>query len=373
MSSRALVAVLLVACSDDVEAPPPPPPPGCPLPTDNLSVVEIRSEYESSMYALMSDGSLWCWGPDVTGMCGGGHFYHPVKSSHECLTTMDSGDSQVAVDGWGRAVGWGSFVEVKFDGRDPAEIFQPVEPLADMLFHSSELAVALDGEGRVWMWGDEQIGPDLNEFAHHEELTQIAFSGPAASVAGALSVCAILEDGDVECVGDNRNGQLGFTAGWISSPTKIEVDHVVQMEFSDLALSCVRRTNGEVLCSGLNLGGFLGLPPDVERRESFGLVDGLPPADLLRVGGSAACIVSDGAVWCWGMWPLTGESATPPTKLELFDDVVDVGVGGLGLCLVRADQSIWCNGSFDVEGRCQEQPGEWVPLSFEPCEPSGFY
>jgi hypothetical protein len=91
--SGALVALALFGCSDPEPPAPPPPAPSCPLDASNPRFVQIENVSNDLMVARRSDGTLWCWGFDDMGVCGGGSFPWAQPSDVDCV-------SDFSVDGF---------------------------------------------------------------------------------------------------------------------------------------------------------------------------------------------------------------------------------------------------------------------------------
>jgi len=133
-------------------------------------------------------------------------------------------------------------------------------------------------------------------------------------VAGAAHFCARLDDGTVQCWGDDGSGALGggpFTPpedddGGVARGTVrvTDLSDVVQLSAAGTS-TCARLASGTVRCWGGNAKGQLGL----HQEEPFADGDPHPvPSDvatgpLARVdlGLASACGIGvDGTVRCWG-------------------------------------------------------------------------
>jgi alpha-tubulin suppressor-like RCC1 family protein len=159
--------------------------------------------------ARVEKGALKCWGDDSSGQLGSGR-------------AMTNGPSDIVSD--------------------------KVPKLVVGLTNAVELAVgayhtcARKGDGTVWCWGlgrgsvplDEKVGTAtqlamgrwsscalltdrrvrcagaIDESASPKDPYEVEFGGKPVQIAGGSHhLCALLDTGHVECVGENKSGQLG--------------------------------------------------------------------------------------------------------------------------------------------------------------------
>ena len=84
--SGALVALALFGCSDGEPTASPPDEPRCPIDSSNPRFVQIEAADNELVVARRSDGTLWCWGFDDMGVCGGGSFPWAQPSDVDCVS-----------------------------------------------------------------------------------------------------------------------------------------------------------------------------------------------------------------------------------------------------------------------------------------------
>ena len=77
---------------------------------------------------------------------------------------------------------------------------------------------------------------------------------------------------------------------------------------------------------------------------------GMVTSRAVSAGGAHACAVVDGALWCWGS-NLEGQlgqgdlvSRSQATRVAPDAPWLDVTVGGVHTCAIRADRTLWCWG-----------------------------
>jgi hypothetical protein len=159
-------------------------------------------------------------------------------------------------------------------------------------------------------------------------------------VSGTSTSCAS-RAGRVYCWGSSWTGT--------SMPTPTEIPELAGVRSVSVGRShaCALMGNGRVACAGENRGGQLGVSPrEVERRDTFAIVEGVPAAVVVATGGSTSCAISDdGAVWCWGDDSL-GQTGSPiprhsagsnapqptPARVEGIDDATALLADGHTRC-----------------------------------------
>ena len=133
--------------------------------------------------------------------------------------------------------------------------------------------------------------------------------------AGGLHTCAVLDTGEVQCWGQNANGQLGVsTTASTTVPIKVigittalgvsgGSTHTCAL-IHNSGSSPVTATSGPVRCWGNNGSGQLGndstSPPDDPALAPVNVVE-LTDATAISAGGFHTCALrADGTVQCWG-------------------------------------------------------------------------
>lgn len=140
--------------------------------------------------------------------------------------------------------------------------------------YQSSCAVTEEGEVRCWGQNDRlQLGSE-DPLAGRSEPTTVAGLHEVRSVGtGFHHSCALTEAGEVYCWGDNTQGQLGHPGNGSASPVKVEpLSDVVELAVSGYH-TCVRKEDNQVLCWGQNDAGQLGRGFSTPSESSPGLVE----------------------------------------------------------------------------------------------------
>jgi alpha-tubulin suppressor-like RCC1 family protein len=137
--------------------------------------------------------------------------------------------------------------------------------------------------------------------------------------AGSGHTCAILDNNEVKCWGNNSGGQLGYddtinrgdSSGSMTSLgyVNLGLGRTAKQITTGSSHTCAILDNGSVKCWGTNLNGQLGYDDSASRGNSPGSM-ALPghvdlglgrTAKQISAGSSHSCVILDnGAVKCWG-------------------------------------------------------------------------
>lgn len=215
-----------------------------------------------------------------------------------------------------------------------------------------------------------QLG--LNVGAGKASMTPATIDGMPPNVAGlALGerhACARTDAGDAVCWGSNKHGQVGVGAAAgdkIPRPTPVSLpSKVVQVVASNMD-SCALLDDGDVYCWGENWSGEAGAP--YRTAWSPKLVEGARGSCQLSAASSTVCAVRvDGRVVCWGqLSSQLGPAFADAIAAEVpgIVDATTVAVGYSHSCAVRHDATLWCWGTGDQgelgDGR---RTNSWKPV-----------
>ena len=250
--------------------------------------------------ALLSDGTVQCWGWNVQGALGDG-------------TTTNS-PVPVSVQGLTNAVA------ISADGE-----------------HSC--ALLADGTVRCWGWngyGDLGLGTNVGPQTCDGPCSTIPVAVTGVSNATAISngdndTCALLADGTSKCWGVNSDGQLGNGTTTVFSATATLVSGLSNAVEVDAGSqhTCALLNDGTARCWGWNQFGVLGDGTTTSSNVPVA-VSGLTNAIAITAGEVSCALLADGTAACWG-----------PNGAGLL------GTGniiGPDQCIVHSDTDIayWC-------------------------------
>jgi alpha-tubulin suppressor-like RCC1 family protein len=169
---------------------------------------------------------------------------------------------------------------------------------------------------------------------------------------GTHHSCAIIDDGRVECWGNNSMGQLGDgTLETSTTPRPVVGLTGVRQVSAGAHHTCALLQNGSVTCWGLGGSGQLGNNGTADSSTPVP-VAGISGATSLAVGGFHGCaVMGDESVRCWGQDGLGelgdgdggGVHASPVTVTGLAD-VQAIAAGEFHSCAVVAGGTVECWG-----------------------------
>lgn len=328
----------------------------------NCTLAVESDEYRSC--GLRVDGSVWCWGDNTNGELGNGTIGGnraepaPVMGLPADIVEIDLGAFHAcARTGAGALWCWG-----RFDAESPAPLpylvqAPPVVEIASGGFHT---CVRTETD-QVYCMGrnsDGQLGQGSTGDPVPTPVPVPGLEGVKTLAAGGFHTCAVRGDGTVACwglddYGQIGDGQAGDGSGRSAEPVPVPVlglDAAVQVSAGDW-YSCARRAGGDVQCWGQNDQGQLGRGGVTQAEPMADLVVDLPGVAQLYAGDDHACAFQDdGTLFCWGS-NLEGQlgiaATTPlserPVRVDVAD-VVDVSLGRQHTCALTRDGATYCWG-----------------------------
>ena len=245
--------------------------------------------------AVLTSGALKCWGRNMRGELGDGtttDSLTPVQVSGltSGVASVTIGNQHVcALLTIGSVQCWGA----GYSGQIGDNSFSPTErptPTQVVGLNSGVVAItagmefncALLSTGAVKCWGrgdDGQLGDGTNgNVATPVQVTGLT-SGVVAISAGDSHVCALMDSGAVKCWGSNLDGQLGDGS---ETASNVPVD-VIGLDAPAKAVAagggqtCVLIEVNDVRCFGANYYGGLGNGTEVSSSTPVKVI-GLAPA-----------------------------------------------------------------------------------------------
>jgi alpha-tubulin suppressor-like RCC1 family protein len=275
--------------------------------------------------ALLSDGSVWTWGSDVSGKLGDNN----VSPSYN-VTNNDS------------------FYPQRVHGPGNVGYLNGIIAISAGEGHN----MALMSNGTVWTWGWNgvaQLGDGTTNDAH----TPVQVSGLSniVAISGRGYHClALRRDGTVWSWGWNVWGQLGIN----STATTLVPVQVMQLTnpatiSAGYMVSVALMSNGTVQVWGTGPKGELGQGSFTDHSYLPEQVKGL--SNVVSVSADfqePEALKSDGTIWMWG-WNNLGqlgignESDTNiPTQVLNLTNMIFAGqTGDRDNCAIRADHTVW--------------------------------
>jgi alpha-tubulin suppressor-like RCC1 family protein len=317
--------------------------------------------------AVLSDGTVRCWGRNLEGQLGDGTTTNsptPVTvvgittarhiaagNAHTCAILADT-----TVRCWGRNVGGqlgngsttDSSLPVTVTGLSGVDVIS----LGDL--HSCALSLT---SGEVRCWGNNSSG-QIGDSTTTSRSTPVAVSGITTAIdvsAGNEHTCAVLSDGAARCWGRNFFGQLGNGASGdgSNSATPVAVSGITGASLIAAAGSstCAVVTGGAVSCWGQNSLGQLG---DGTTTSSLApvAVSSLTGATSITAGNAHTCVIVSGTIRCWG-FNSSGQlgdgsttSRSEPVAVGGLTGIAVLSAGGNSTCATNANgDARWCWGN----------------------------
>ncbi|HOX46527.1 MAG TPA: hypothetical protein PK668_23185 [Myxococcota bacterium] len=330
----------------------------------NLFPVQIDSgSYHTC--AIVSDGTAWCWGRNVSGQVGDGTTIHcplPVTVSglaHAVEISAGYGHScALLTDGTVQC--WGLNQAGQLGDGTPMSSLTPVAvsglALATSIsagqYHTC--SVLSDGTARCWgaNWAG-QIGDGAN-INRYTPAVVTGLSQVAGISAGWENTCAFLVGGSALCWGTNTYGQLG-DGTTISSLVPVWVSGLTQASGVSASLhhACAVLADGTARCWGRNQEGQLGDGTYSEHWTPV-VVAGLSQASRISTGERHSCaLLMDGTARCWGgnsggqLGDGTSTDRPIPVAVGILTQTSAISAGESHTCALVSDGTAYCWGRND--------------------------
>jgi alpha-tubulin suppressor-like RCC1 family protein len=178
-------------------------------------------------------------------------------------------------------------------------------------------------------------------------------SGIRQLAAGYRHVCRV-NDGALECWGENRSSQLGMAdTETRSSPRQVGDDRRWLRVAAAEEHTCAIESPGSLFCWGNNASGQLGLRDTAPHRLPM-RVGNFDDYEAVFCGGDSSCALrAGGQLYCWGatgqLISGSGDVGTPEIVDEPIEVLPDaefrqVSLGALHACAIRRDGALLCWG-----------------------------
>jgi len=318
--------------------------------------------------ALISDGTVKCWGTNAFGQLGNGtttEAFSPVTvNGIQTATSISSGSTHTCAVLSDHTVHcWGEGELGRLGNGTTTGSLTPV--MVKNIFNASQVSAGQNHtcarllDGGISCWGynfDGQLGQETpTDFSTIPVIVNGIQTAIAVSVGDSYA-CALLDNGHVACWGEGESGQLG-DGKEKKSPIPVLVSNVTTATglSAGESHSCAVLTSGTVICWGLGDSGQLG---DGKLSDYA-----MTPVSVLHIvatdvsaGGSHSCaVLMSGTVKCWGLGDSGqlgggGEEedifeSSSPVEVSDIKTAISVSTGREHTCALLAEGGVKCWGS----------------------------
>lgn len=293
--------------------------------------------------ALLSGGSIVCWGEDHYGQLGNGtnkgDFTTPVTVGGVTTATEVAAGGQhtcalltsASIDCWG----YNKFGELgngtKTERTTPVAV-SGISTAIQVSAGYGHTCAVLSG-GKIDCWGEnayEQLGDGKTE----NSSIPVAVSGisTATSVtAGGFGTCAVLTGGKVDCWGYGEFGELGNGKTENSStPVAVSgITNAVAVTAVGYFQACALLSTGSIDCWGDNESGELG-NGKTENSSTPVVVSGITTGAAVTAGAFHTCaLLSTKSLDCWGenYFGELGNGTTTNSSIPVAVSRITTGAG----------------------------------------------
>ena len=273
------------------------------IPGISSGAISISSGYANSC-ALMSYGGVKCWGDNWTGQLGDGTGVNQspavhVKGLTSGVTAITSGISfSCALLTNGSVKCWGANDYGQLGDGTNSTKFEPTQvtvnglPISGVASISggNEHACAVLTNGEAMCWGRNDYGQlgDGTSINKNEPTPVVSLGATIRSISSGLKhTCAITTGGAAKCWGHNAMGSLG-NGEFTDSLIPVDVDGldsgVLSIEASKSFTTCATVTGASVKCWGQSWAGNVGDGFSIDRSSPVDVVElmsGSPSATTL--------------------------------------------------------------------------------------------
>jgi alpha-tubulin suppressor-like RCC1 family protein/cytoskeletal protein CcmA (bactofilin family) len=329
--------------------------------------------------ALLTSGSVRCWGLNDSGALGDGSTASSTSptlvSGLSNATLVASGaEHSCALRSGGAVVCWGAGYYGQLGQGSTSSSTTPTAVLglsdAAHLSAGTDHTCAVTAAGLVYCWGANGSG-QLGNGTQDNAMTATVVTGlnDATRVAsGAAHTCALRGSGQAVCWG--LRSSLGLEGGgYASTPVAVpDIADAVEL-VAGASHTCARGATGRVRCWGRNLEGQLG-DGGWAAASVPTLVSSLSDVVALAAGAEHTCaLLTNGEVRCWGdggggqLGNGSFATANAPVSVVGLSAVTAIGAGHRHSCAVSASGDARCWGLGDSGQLGNQTPWASTPVA----------
>jgi hypothetical protein len=333
----------------------------CSASSCHLDAIALSTSYGDHVCAISSDHQIHCWGMNDQGQLGDGTVSGAWTTTPSTVSGIDNATAVVSgssfscallSDGTVRCWGLNSMAEMGIGDTTSPYKTSPVTPVGlsnvIALAASTGTVCAVEQAGTVKCWGYNGGGLILGSSNFMESMpVQVSgVTGAKAIAVGMAHVCILTTDGTPKCWGGNYKLQAGAPES-MSTVTSPRTADGTGSGYTGVTAgnghTCVLK-GGTATCWGDNAFGQLG---------NNTVLTPQPPAVLSQISGitvisatadSTCALLSNKNVWCWGN--VMSDDSTGATVYPAQVNVSQAqGVaGGYQSCAILANGSVSCWG-----------------------------
>ena len=323
--------------------------------------------------ALISNGSVMCWGQEYEGKLGDGvergtwdvantpNYTSPLPDGRLAVDIGVSTSSTCAVLDNGSISCWGFAHHTLFGNEGIANQPNPGYSFGEGIAVRS--ITTYGGNERGYMSGmcvilSNDTVSCFSRTGFLKESYSFSPHTPVMVAIGAKHACALLSDSSLRCWGDNKFGQIG-DGTWESKESPFTIqgfdnqDPIISIS-AGIAITCAVTSSGNAYCWGSNSLGAIGDGTAHGLYEKPVMIDPLNNVTEIFYLSYAYCAkYLDGHIGCWGdnEWGIIGDGSTEDRSIRSIyhhsnnyfgGSIVDVQSIDFRVCVLIDDGSIWC-------------------------------
>ena len=319
-------------------------------------IVQLDSHNTNHVCTLTNTGQVMCWGANRFGQVGDGSFSNRTNPTHvenlpESIRSVNVGGTHTcALTSEGDVICWGAN-NFGQSGKNPG--WAPVDVLG-LAANVKSIDIDYDhacaiADGGVKCWGNNGFGQlgDGTRTTRFKPTDVVGLNNGVKTVdLGYLFTCALTESGEVKCWGQNAG---------INSLVPVDapgmLKHIKGLAVGEAHVCVLTQGNG-VKCWGSNRFGQLGDGTTTSRNAPVDVIGLESGVQAITAGMSHTCaLMQNGHVKCWGrnasgqLGDDTTIDRTQPVDVVGLSAVKSITAGGAHTCAITRQGALKCWGA----------------------------